>query len=172
MEISVTHEAFVFLCSALCGGALFFVYDLFRLIRLNVGEGYWMVQLHDILFWLTALTITFFTVLYINNGSIRFYELLGAGLGAILYGLTLSAPILKLFNRILAFFSKIFKIFLKILLTPLVFMYNIMYRGVCCILLPLRRLWRRLFRRLHTSLRRAVRYAKKSRGKRNENSNG
>lgn len=161
MEFSVTHEAFVFVCSALCGSALFFVYDLFRLIKRKSGASRLMQNLQDAVFWLTALAISFFTVLYANNGAIRFYELVGALLGAILYGFTLSPWILKLLDKILDIFSKIFKFFLKILLTPLLFMYNIMYRWISCMYTPLRRLARRMVRQLRESLRRTVRFAGK-----------
>ncbi len=164
MVVSVTHEMFVFFCSVLCGAVLFFVYDLFRLIRQIADPGRMIVHLHDLLFWIMALTVTFFTVLYINNGSVRLYELLGIALGAFLYGFMLSELILKLLRQILAIFSKFFKLFLKILLTPLLFMYNIVYRGIFYMLLPLRRLARRFYRCLRENLRRAFRYVAKNRG--------
>ena len=130
MEFSVSKEAFIFLCSALAGAGICFLYDLFRLLRQKGPAHGLLVQIEDAVFWLLSCCIMFFVIFYANNGSVRLYELLGAGLGALLYHLTLSALILKLFCRILDFFSVFLRKILKILLTPLLIMYNIVYRCI------------------------------------------
>ena len=161
MEISVTREAFVFICSVLCGGLIFLLYDLFRLIRRKTKGDMIVVHVQDGLFWILALCLLFFCVFHVNNGVLRLYEIIGAGLGALLYGLTLSPLVLRLLDQILKTFAKIFKFFCKILLTPLLFAYNIMYRCLCFIFLPLKTLAKRGFRRFVKSLRRSVRFIKK-----------
>ncbi len=161
MEISVARETFVFLCSVLCGGLIFLLYDLFRLIRRKTKGDRVLLHVQDGLFWVLTLCLLFFCVFYFNNGILRLYELAGAALGALLYGLTLSSPVLRLLEQLLKIFAKIFKFFCKILLTPLLFAYNIMYRCLCFILLPAKMLVRRVFRRFFESLRRFVRFIKK-----------
>lgn len=161
MEFSVSKEAFVFLCSALCGGLLFLLYDLFRVIRQKSGAGETMIHVQDGLFWLMALAVMFFMVLYVNNGTVRFYELFGAILGAVIYGLTLSRWILRFFCWFLGIFSVFFGFFFKILLTPLLFTYNIMYRCLCFVFLPMKKLGKRIGRQLLDSIKRTVRFSKK-----------
>ena len=66
MEFSVTHEAFVFVCSALCGSALFFVYDLFRIFRRLVPHGEVWIGVEDFFYWLLC-TAAVFLLLYQKN---------------------------------------------------------------------------------------------------------
>lgn len=161
MSVSVSHEAFVFLCAALTGGCISFLYDLFRLLRQGAQTEGFFVHVQDLVFWLLACGMMFFVMLYVNNGSVRFYEFLGAALGALLYCLTLSKLVLRLLRFILRFFSVFFKKFLKILLTPLLFMYNIMYRCVNPVICALVRLARRLFRRLKEGMIRSRKLMKR-----------
>ena len=161
MDFSVSKEAFVFLSAVLCGGLLHMLYDLFLIIRKKSTAESVMIHVQDGLFWILALFIMFFGLLTINGGIVRFYELLGVVLGVILYRLTLSKYVLKLFCKILAIFSKIFNIFLKILLTPLCFLYNIIYRYICILFLPIKKLIRRLFRRLTETTKRTLAFSRK-----------
>ncbi len=148
MSVTVSHEAFVFLCAVLTGGCISFLYDLFRLLRQEARSDGFFVHVQDLVFWLLAAGMMFFAMLHVNNGSVRFYEFLGATLGALLYCLTLSKHVLRLLRFILHLFSVFFKKIFKILLTPLIFIYNIMYRCVIPVICALIRLARRLFRRL------------------------
>ena len=161
MSSSITQEAFVFICSALCGGLLYFLYDLFRVIRKESFASSAIIHLQEAVFWTLALVVMFFGLLYLNNGVVRFYELVGAILGAILYGLTLSKWVLQFFCRILTFFSRFFKLFFKILLTPILFMYNIFYRSMRFFCLPILRCMRRAGKRIKEKLTRSFRFSKK-----------
>ncbi len=155
MEISVARETFVFFSCALAGALLFFVYDLFRLIRRHESYNLVMIHVQDGLFWSLGLLILFFALFYINNGILRFYEFVGIILGVILYECTLSPWVLRVSDWILTFFSKVFKKFFKILLTPLIFTYNIMYRCLCFVLFPLKKLGKRGINRMLTATKRA-----------------
>ncbi len=160
-EFSVSKEAFVFLCSALSGVVIFFVYDLFRLLRKKSGAGTFFVHIQDGMFWLIAFLIMFFVVFFVNNGILRMYEILGASLGALIYGFALSGWVLKLLEKMVDLFSRIFKFFLKILLTPLYFAYNILYRYICLLLRPVMRFGRFATVRLAEGLKRSGRMIKK-----------
>ncbi len=161
MDFSVSKEAFVFLSAVLCGALLHVLYDLFFIIRKKSAGEPIMIHVQDGLFWILALFIMFFGLLTINGGIVRFYELLGAFLGVVIYRLTLSEYVLKLFYKILEVFAKIFNVFLKILLTPLRFLYNIVYRYTCIIFLPIKKLIRRLFRRLTEGVKRTLAFSRK-----------
>ena len=160
-DFSVSKEAFVFLCSVLSGAAIFFIYDLFRLVRKKSGSCTFFVHIQDGVFWLIALFVMFFVVLFVNNGILRLYELLGALLGATLYGFALSEHILKLLEKTVDLFSLIFRFFLKILLTPLYFMYNILYRYICLLLRPFMRFGRFASVRFAEGFKRTGRMIKK-----------
>ncbi len=157
MEISVAQEIFIFLSSMAAGGAICLLYDLFRVMRLQENVGQMLIHVQDLVFWLLAFGIMFFVVFFVNNGTLRFYEFLGAFSGAFLYEIFLSSRILKLLGFAVTFFSKIFKVFLKILLTPLAFMYNIVYRCICIFLRPILRFGRALLRRIQCGIRQATR---------------
>lgn len=160
-DFSVSKEAFVFLCSVLCGAVIFFVFDLFRLLRKKSGACTFFVHIQDGMFWLIAFLIMFFVIFYANNGTLRFYEILGASLGALIYGFTLSGWVFWLLEKVTDLFSGIFKFFLKILLTPLYFAYNILYRYICLLLRPFMRFGRFAAIRLTESLKRSGRMIKK-----------
>ena len=160
-DFSISKEALVFLSSSAGGALIFFVYDLFRLLRKKVDVGGVLVHIQDGVFWLIAFSIMFFVVFHVNNGTVRFYELLGAGLGALIYGFALSSFVLKILGWLLTIFTKIFRFFLKILLTPLYFAYNILYRYICLILRPFMRFGRFAVVRFRESVKRTGRMIKK-----------
>ncbi|MBP3337181.1 MAG: spore cortex biosynthesis protein YabQ [Clostridia bacterium] len=136
MNLGVTHEAVVFLFSVLSGIFIGFVGDLFYLLRKKSENFRIFIDITDIIFWILCAIIMFAVIFFANNGQIRWYEFLGVFLGSILYKFTLSKPILVIFELILRIFFKIFKLFFKILLTPLIFLYNIVFEGIMCIFRP------------------------------------
>lgn len=161
MDFSISKEVCVFLWAALTGAVLVFIYDLFRLLRKKGESSNLLVQIQDGVFWAIALFVMFAVVFSVNNGRVRFYEILGAVLGAVLYHLTLSPLVFKGISFLTEIFLKIFVFFLKILLTPLVFMYNIMYRCVNFVLRLIIRPVVRLGKGFWLHLKRAVRLVKK-----------
>ncbi len=161
MEVSISKEAFVFLCSSLTGGLIVFVYDLFQVIRRMSTVDFFMTHIEDGLFWIITFCIVFFSVLYINNGILRMYELLGAVLGGVLYKMTLSGLITVILQRFLTFFSKFFQLFLKILLTPIRFVYNIIYGCLYLLFKPLTLWLQKGYRRFLESVKRTRRFVKK-----------
>lgn len=161
MAASISKEAFIFLCSAAGGGVIFFIYDLFRVVRKNTGGGTLFLHIQDGVFWLIAFGVMFFIIFSVNNGGVRFYEILGAVLGAALYGSLFSALVQKGIDKILVFFAAVFKVFLKILLTPLYFAYNILYRYICLVFRPFVRYGRFVFRRLTESVKQTSKMIKK-----------
>jgi len=136
MDYSISHEVFILFCSVLSGIIISIIYDLFRLIRKNSESGFILICIQDILFWFIATFIMFYTVFDTNNGKLRWYHFLGGICGAILYFSCLSRPVIYLLHRFIRIFFKFFELFFKILLTPLKFMYNILYVCLCFIISP------------------------------------
>lgn len=140
MEFSVAQEVYVFFISVLSGVFIGIIYDLLRVVRRCSKPSAAITDVEDILFWAIAIAIMFFAVYFANNGKIRWYQFFGAILGQILHFFTLSKPICFLLQKIIEIFSKIFIFFCKILLTPLLFMYNIIYKSVLFIVVPIHKL--------------------------------
>ncbi len=161
MEFSINREVAVFLSFVLCGGILYLCYDLFFVIRKQTKAEGMMVHLQDGLFWVVSLFVLFFFVFTNSRGTVRFYELLGAVLGAVLYGLTLSKWVTRFLNKFLEILSLFFKKILKFLLTPLVFMYNIIYRCIYFVFLPVRQVTKRVCRLGYSGGKRALRFCQK-----------
>lgn len=124
MRIDINHELYAF--SAVVVGIMLVcaLFDLFRefyfIFRIKGG----LRTTADILFWICAAVFTWICLLNADNGRLRFYQAAGGLLGGILYFLALSVPIRFIFKNIF----KLFKLILKILLTPARFLYKILYR--------------------------------------------
>ena len=130
---SVTAEAQIFLWSVLCGMIIMVIYDIFSATgRCSVSV--LVCSICDGVFTVVSAAVMIFVIFSVANGYVRTYEFIGAFLGGALYKITLgrfmSSFILKIINIILLVFSKIF----KFLLTPVRFMYKIIYStiGVMC----------------------------------------
>ncbi len=147
MDFSIANEVYILLYSVLFGMIIAFLYDLFRTIRIEVQTGVLFSGLQDILFWCIATAIMFFLVFFTNDGRLRWYHIFGSFLGAVLYFLTLSRLFMLLVHRFISVFFKIFEFFLKILLTPLKFTYNIICVCLSFVISPVIRGFKRISRK-------------------------
>lgn len=118
MPISVSTQAYVFLCSVIGGILIAFVYDLFRIKRKAMKTANLFVYLEDLLYWVVVAVIIFAVVYYSNEGEIRGYVFIGTVLGIILYALLLSKPIMGAALFILHILSVILKFLWKIFSFP------------------------------------------------------
>ena len=153
MAFSISNEVFILLYSFMAGIIISFIYDLFRILRKNVHVGILFSNIHDIIFWFLATAVMFFVVFYANNGRLRWYQFLGAFSGSAVYFLTLSKPLIYVLCHTINIFFKIFDFFLKILLTPLKFMYNIICVFLSFIISPFVRLFRTFLRKTNYNVR-------------------
>ncbi len=160
MDFSISKEVSVFLASIAAGVLICIVYDLFRVIRLRAKTSAILTDVQDILFWVVATVVMFFVIFHVNNGAVRWYQFFGAVLGAVVYLLTASRFVLRGIGLLIDFFTKIFVFFLKILLTPLLFTYNIIHKCIVVIFVPIYRLLRRLYKKLFCKIKAGSRHAK------------
>lgn len=144
MDYSISHEVFLLISSALAGIAIALIYDLFRIIRKSSSAGAVLTGVQDVLFLCLAIAVMFFVVFVTNNGKLRWYQFFGVLCGAILYFSWLSEPIIFFLQHFIVIFLKIFNFFFKILLTPLKFMYNIIYVCLYFVISPVLCLVRRI----------------------------
>lgn len=151
MDFSVTHEAYVFFISVLSGIGIGLLYDCLRTIRRCSGASSAITDVEDVIFWVVSVALMFFAVLLSNNGELRWYQFLGCFLGSILYFFTLSRAFCFLVRKIIEIFSKIFAFFCKILLTPLLFTYKLLYRSILFIFVPFFRMCKKMKRNIFRS---------------------
>ncbi|MCM1308950.1 MAG: spore cortex biosynthesis protein YabQ, partial [Butyrivibrio sp.] len=103
----VTAEL-VRLCLSVAVGAGFaIVYDVFRVARRAVKHSYAAVSGEDIIFWLAAGVAAFFFFLFLDEGRLRLYTVLGIFAGITVYRLTLGRLLVPFFGNII---EKILKI--------------------------------------------------------------
>ena len=117
----MTADMISFFMSVLSGFICGIVYDMFRVLRwLPAGKR--LVSLFDFVFpAISAFVVTAVFYIY-NECSLRLYMIVGVITGAVLYFMIFSRLIIAVLKKII----KIIKFFLKILLTPIVFLYKIL----------------------------------------------
>lgn len=91
MEITVAGQTWVFVGSLLVGAALGLVFDLLRITRMAVTLPSPIVFVEDMVFWIFAALTTFGYFMITIDGQVRFFALLGEGLGWLFYSLTLGS---------------------------------------------------------------------------------
>lgn len=115
-------EENVFLIYALLLGVLItFVYDLLRIFRRVIPHRNFWVSLEDLGFWGFCGVEVFLLMYHESNGTLRWFAVLGALLGMLVYKKTISNFFVKYIslglNKILGFLGKIAAFLVK----PLVF---------------------------------------------------
>ncbi|OAT80681.1 spore cortex biosynthesis protein YabQ [Desulfotomaculum copahuensis] len=78
-------QLFAFVLTLGAGMLAGFLYDCYRVVRELLRPGKTVVLLGDLLYWLLLTGVVFAVLLAGNQGEVRFYLLLGLGLGALVY---------------------------------------------------------------------------------------
>ncbi|HBL81089.1 MAG TPA: hypothetical protein DD391_00515 [Clostridiales bacterium] len=166
MVFSMTDEVYVFLYSALSGGLIMLFYDILSIAGKKKECPVFLLNVCDGIFIIVACAIMVFVNFTVSNGIVRSFEFLGAILGAILYKLTLSRLISAFLKKITDAIAAFFKLFFKILLTPLAIMYKMINKCIVALFRPVVYVFRKLFSHLsfkmHTSIRTARKAIKKT----------
>ena len=129
----VQDQTYLFLVFSLTGISIGLLFDFFRVLRKSFKTSDIVTSIGDILFWILTGIIILYNIWYFNNGEIRLFMILGIILGTIIYMLTLSNVILKIFFSILTFLKKIIMQLLKILEVPFKPIVLI-YKKICVII--------------------------------------
>lgn len=128
MEVSVSSQVYVFLVMAAAGIGCGFLFDLLRVWRRLLRPGKISTGISDLIFWLIVSASIFAILFTINNGELRWFELLGLILGSMIYFLAFSRTCMKVVSAVAKFLSKILLWIFKIVLTPIVFLYRMVKR--------------------------------------------
>ena len=126
----VINQAYLFLIFTLNGVCIGLIFDLFRILRKSFKTSNLIIYIQDILFWIfTGISIVFFMYNY-SDGSIRLYMILGLILGFLLYLLTISKYIIKVFVFIICIIKRIIIRSINIINMPIQFTKNLIKKTV------------------------------------------
>ena len=118
LGVSVAAQTLLFLKSILLGACLMLLYDGFRILRLAVKTPAAIVLVEDILFFLICALATMLFLISANFGEIRFFALLGEGMGALLCALTLSRMVMACSKAIIGFVRAVFRVVFRLFFRP------------------------------------------------------
>lgn len=124
----MTGDGAAFTVSMVCGASMMLLWDIMYGLRRSSRCGAVVDCLLDVIWWMTFAAMFTLFLWDANSLRLRAYELFAAGSSAFLYHITVSKPIKRIFCVLFDVIFKIFKIILKILLTPAVFLYKILIR--------------------------------------------
>lgn len=97
----VTGELIRLLLSMAVGAAFAIVYDVFRIARRAVKHSYAVLSGEDVIFWLAAGVAAFFFFLFLDEGRLRLYTVLGIFAGITVYRMTLGRLLVPFFGGII-----------------------------------------------------------------------
>lgn len=118
MSPVILEESQFMLHAVLMGVIITFGYDVFRLLRRVIPHGNLLVSIEDLLFWVLCSIGIFYLFYTENNGSFRWFAILGAAAGMFGYRKTLSGLFVEGGAKLLlAVFSLIGKIW-RVLSAP------------------------------------------------------
>lgn len=127
MLVSVSSQAYIFLCTVIGGMVVGFVYDIFRVSRKIIKTKNIIVYMEDIIFWILVSLLTFLVLFVSNAGQIRGYAFIGLILGVIIYAFLISYYIVRGLVRGIEVSKRgIIKSY-KIIIKPIKFIMKILY---------------------------------------------
>ena len=118
MGFTVAGQTWVFLGSLLVGALLGLLYDIFRITRLALPLPAPVVFCEDLCFCLLAAAATFSYLLMAVEGQLRFFVLLGEGLGWALYRLTLGVAVMGCAAALIRLVKRLLRLLDRLLVRP------------------------------------------------------
>lgn len=113
----MSNENIFLFYALLMGIFITFVYDILRIFRRVVPHGNFLVSLEDMAFWIYCATEVFLLMYHESDGTLRWFAVLGAMVGMLLYKKLVSVPFVKyvslMLQKLLGLLSKVSGIFLK-----------------------------------------------------------
>lgn len=101
MEISseILNEIRLFTNSVVLGAGLTFVYDGWLICRKVFKHSVFMVSIEDISFWIFTAIVVFLALREQNDGILRWFLVVGAGIGMLLYKNSVSRFYVNYFSK-------------------------------------------------------------------------
>lgn len=120
MEVSSSHQIYVFMLCVLSGMLCGVLFDLQRFVRRIHSAGRVRTAMEDIVFIILCSGIVLGFCFFFNDGEIRYYEIMGTVSGALFYVAALS----RAFMWLLQFICRLFE---KLIMKPLIRICRILF---------------------------------------------
>ncbi|HHX63059.1 MAG TPA: hypothetical protein GX707_20455 [Epulopiscium sp.] len=117
--VAINEQAFLFLTCVKTGIIMGILYDLIRVFRKIIHHYNWVVQLEDLLYWITCGCFAFIMIYWRNYGQIRSFVFLGIIIGLTLYFCTVSILVMKITTQIINWAKKAINKFLHFIFIPI-----------------------------------------------------
>lgn len=117
MSREIVQELTFFTHSVLMGLVITFIYDWIRVLRRLFKHGTVLMSVEDLLFWLACGIGVFYMLYRENDGTLRWFAILGAALGMFFYKLvvrdTFTNVMSTCIHKIMWFIFRLLQIVLK-----------------------------------------------------------
>ncbi|SCX78112.1 spore cortex biosynthesis protein YabQ [Alkaliphilus peptidifermentans] len=115
---SINQEAYILLATIYGGILIAFIYELYKIFRSILKPKKFATTLQDAIFWTIITAVSFYVLIFSNQGDLRFYNFLGFIIGILAYQYILSKPISKALNYILKITKEFLSDLWKLIIYP------------------------------------------------------
>lgn len=115
LDVKLFDQTYTFLCSMLSGALLGALYSVFKCVRKLFSNQRITTLVLDVLYMLCFTVITCLFSIGFTDGFVRYYVVAGEIMGILIFKFTMGFIIDKLFELLFKAFSKIKRIFQKII---------------------------------------------------------
>lgn len=141
MSIDVINECVFWFSCFLMGIIVTVLYDIFRIIRRVIPHNGFFIALEDMIFWAMVSVLLFLLLYHLNNGTVRWFAVLGLFVGMCFYK--------KIFGDLLVTFMStilggILHIVARLAAVPLKLVKRRFGKGFICLRGGLRRVKKKL----------------------------
>lgn len=125
MENTVLIELYLLGIFILSGVIIGVFFDFFRILRRSFKTSDIITYIEDILFWIITGLFLLFVLFKINDGQIRFYNIIGLAIGVILYIIFVSKIFINISVKIITLLKNIIIKVLNIILYPIKIVFKL-----------------------------------------------
>lgn len=147
MGVNLEDQAVVFGLVFLCGAAVGVLFDIFRILRREVGAGARLTNVLDALFWVLAAILSSLWLYTVNDGELRWFEFLALAAGAGIYFAIISPALVFVVRWVIGIIKKVVLFVIKVLLLPARAVFRLLHRTFIIICVPLKSIKRFIKRR-------------------------
>ena len=118
------NQAYLFLIFTVNGILIGFLFDIFRILRKSFKTNDLVTYIEDIIFWILTGIIILFSMCKFCDGELRGFTIIGIAMGVILYMLTISTYVIKVFVFIINILKTIIVKTINIIIYPFKFIFK------------------------------------------------
>ena len=128
MSQNIINEVTFFFHSFLMGIVITFIYDGFIILRRLVRHNIFLISLEDMIFWIACAIGVFYMLYEENNGILRWFAVVGAALGMVIYKKSVSGLIVDIISTTIKHIVSVLSGIIRFLLRPMRFLCRKIYR--------------------------------------------